>query len=101
MPFFFIMSSKSFIGAACLYDKEVVQYEAGEISFEELLGGKPGYHVFHELGHVLDMGNIYYDADGNRVEESLPEPDDLAEYERRVQKLEQHLSKITRLKSVF
>lgn len=87
--------TNSFVADACWFENDVSLYEAGEITYEEFLGGFSGYLLFHELGHVLDRGNIYYDAAGNYIEDTLLETADLEEYERRVGKLEKYLDGIT------
>ena len=56
------------------------------LSLSELMGSSTGYMVFHEIGHSLDSIDISIDKDGNAMEGSLLEPDDLKEFERRVQK---------------
>ncbi|MBR2682262.1 MAG: hypothetical protein IKE22_03240, partial [Atopobiaceae bacterium] len=79
-------SANSFHVAAGGVEPDVTRYEAGEISLSELMGSSTGYVVFHEIGHALDSIDISVDKDGNVMDRSLLEPDDLKEFERRVQK---------------
>ena len=79
-------STNSFHVAAGGVEPDVARYEAGEISLGELMGSSTGYLVFHEIGHALDSADISIDKDGKPMHGSLLEPDDLEEFERRVQK---------------
>lgn len=79
-------STNSFHVAAGSVEPDVARYEAGEMSLSELMGSSTGYCVFHEIGHALDSIDIGIDKDGNKMDGSLLEPDDLKEFERRVQK---------------
>ncbi len=88
-------TTNSFYVEACYFEDEVRRYEAGEITYEELLGGKTGYILFHELGHVLDTGNIYIDKNGQDVEGSLLTPDEPEEYNRRAGKITSYLDGIS------
>lgn len=88
-------STNSFHVAAGSVEPDVTRYEAGEISLAELMGGPTGYCVFHEIGHALDSIDISVDKDGNVMQESLLEPDDLKEFERRVQKAKDYYDGIT------
>ena len=87
-------STNSFHVAAGSVEPDVARYEAGEISLGELMGGPVGYCVFHETGHALDSIDISVDKDGNVMEGSLLEPDDLKEFERRVQKAKDYYDSI-------
>ena len=88
-------TTNSFYAEACYFEDEVRRYEAGEITYEELLGGKTGYILFHELGHALDTGNIYMDENGQYVEESLLTSDELEEFNRRAGKITSYLDGIS------
>ena len=79
-------STNSFHVAAGSVEPDVARYEAGEMSLSELMGSPTGYCVFHEIGHALDSIDISIDKDGKAMEGSLLEPDDLKEFDRRVQK---------------
>ena len=87
--------TNSFHVDAGLVEGEVARYKAGEITLEELLGGTTGYIVFHEPAHALDLGGIYLDKKGEDIEESLLTPSDLAEYERRADKIEKYFDGIS------
>ena len=87
--------SNSFRVDAGPVEREVERYRTGEITLEELLGGTVGYVVFHEIGHALDPGNIYYDKNGDRVEESLLDPSDVEEYTQRRDKARKYFDGIS------
>ena len=87
--------TNSFHVAAGSVEPDVARYEADEISFGELMGGPIGYCIFHEIGHALDSIDISIDKHGNEMEESLLEPADLKEFERRVQKAQDYYDGIT------
>ena len=88
-------STNSFHVAAGSVEPDVARYEEGEISLGELMGSPTGYCVFHEIGHALDSIDISIDKDGKVMEGSLLEPDDLKEFERRVQKAKDYYDAIT------
>ena len=87
--------TNSFRVAAGITEPYVGRYLAGEMTLAELLGGGVGYAVFHETAHALDTTSIYYDGNGDDVEESLLAPADLAEYQRRVRKIAGYFDSIT------
>lgn len=87
--------TNSFHVAAGSVESDVTRYEAGEMSLSELMGSSTGYCVFHEIGHALDSIDISVDKDGNAMDGSLLEPDDLKEFERRVQKAKDYYDGIT------
>ena len=88
-------STNSFHVAAGGVEPDVTRYEAGEMSLGELMGSSTGYLVFHEIGHSLDSIDMSIDKDGNDMEGSLLEPDDLEEFQRRVQKAQDYYDGIT------
>ena len=83
-------SNNSFHVAAGSVEPDVARYEAGEISLSELMGSSTGYVVFHEIGHALDSIDMSIDKDGKPMHGSLLEPDDLKEFQRRVQKAQDY-----------
>ena len=83
-------STNSFHVAAGGVEPDVTRYEAGEMSLGELMGSSTGYLVFHEIGHALDSIDISIDKDGKPMHGSLLEPDDLKEFQRRVQKAQDY-----------
>lgn len=87
--------SNSFLVDASVVEGESSRYEAGKITLEELLGGNTGYIIFHEIGHALDTENIYLDAKGEYVGESLLTGSDLEEYERRAGRIETYFDSIS------
>ncbi len=82
-------STNSFHISASSVESDVARYDAGEMSLGELMGGPTGL-IFHEIGHALDSIDISIDKDGNKMDGSLLEPDDLKEFERRVQKAKEY-----------
>lgn len=90
--------TNSFIIPAGSVEGDVARYEAGEISLSEFMGGPAGYLVFHEIGHALDPADIKIGPHGEGVEESLLEPDDLQEFERRAQKAHDYYDGIVAFK---
>lgn len=78
--------TNSFVVPGGAVEGDAARYEAGEISLAELMGGPVGYLVFHEIGHSLDSIDIKIGPHGENVEESLLEPAELEEFERRTQK---------------
>lgn len=86
--------SNSFLIPAGSVQDGAERYEAGKISLGELLGGPVGYCVFHEVGHAIDSADMNIDKDGNHIDESLLEPADQKEFERRVQKAKDYYDSI-------
>ena len=78
--------TNSFVIPGGSVEGDVARYEAGEMSLGELMGGPVGYTVFHEIAHALDPADIWIGPHGEDVEESLLDPADLEEFERRVQR---------------
>ena len=91
-------TTNSFHVSAGVVHADVERYQAGEISLSKLMGGPVGYCVFHEIGHALDSIDISVDKDGNPMDGSLLEPDELKEFERRVQKAKDYYDSITAFK---
>lgn len=90
--------TNSFVIPGGSVEREVARYEAGEISLGEFMGGPAGYAVFHEIGHALDPQDIKIGPHGEMLTESLLEPADLAEFERRVQKAKDYYDGIVAFK---
>ncbi|MBQ9062152.1 MAG: M13 family metallopeptidase [Eubacterium sp.] len=87
--------NNSFVVSAGAVEEEVVRYEAGEITLEELMGGITGYTLFHEPAHALDPADIFKDAEGKDLEASLLTPADLEEYQRRTDKITKYFDGIS------
>ena len=79
-------ATNSFVIPGGGVEGDVARYEAGEMSLAEFLGGPVGYLTFHESAHSLDPNDIKIGPHGENVEETLLEPADLKEFERRTQK---------------
>lgn len=91
-------STNSIVIPGGAVEGDVARYEADEISLGELMGGEVGYCVFHELAHALDPNDIRIGPHGEDVAESLLEPSELEEFERRVQKAKDYYDGIVAFK---
>lgn len=89
------LQNNSFRVDAAMCENDIARYEAGESTLSELMGSYTGYIVFHEVAHAIDTNNIYMDEHGNDLDESLLEPSDLEEFERRADKVRAYLDSIS------